>query len=83
MSAIMHVFAEGSCRFVPDRRAGLVQRGGEDDLPALRAGRSRHLGFGVMHLKYIRTHGQREELHHYLTVEGAAGAGRDDGRAER
>jgi len=74
MSAIMHVFAEG---FVQSlfRTGELVSfNDAEKTIYRLCAqDESRHLGFGVMHLKYIVENEpwRKEELHHYLDqVEG-------------
>ena len=74
MSAIMHVFAEG---FVQSLfRTGELVSFNEAEKTIYRLcaqDESRHLGFGVMHLKYIleTEPGRREELHHYLDqVEG-------------
>ncbi len=74
MSAIMHVFAEG---FVQSLfRTGELVSFNEAEKTIYRLcaqDESRHLGFGVMHLKYILENEpeRREELHHYLDqVEG-------------
>ena len=74
MSTIMHVFAEG---FVQSLfRTGELVSYNEAEKAIYRLcaqDESRHLGFGVMHLKYILENEpeRREELHHYLDqVEG-------------
>jgi hypothetical protein len=74
MSAIMHVFAEG---FVQSLfRVGELVSYNEAEKTIYRLcaqDESRHLGFGVMHLKYIleTQPERREEIHHYLDqVEG-------------
>ncbi len=74
MSAIMHVFAEG---FVQSLfRTGELVSFNEAEKTIYRLcaqDESRHLGFGVMHLKYIleTQPWRREEIHHYLDqVEG-------------
>ncbi|TMB96309.1 MAG: ferritin-like domain-containing protein [Chloroflexi bacterium] len=74
MSAIMHVFAEG---FVQSLfRTGELVSFNEAEKAIYRLcaqDESRHLGFGVMHLKYIldTVPERREEIHHYLDqVEG-------------
>lgn len=74
MSAIMHVAAEGFVQSLfrmgefigqNDAEKRIFRMCGQDE--------SRHLGFGVMHLKYVLDNEpwRREEIHHYLdTVEG-------------
>ncbi|MEX0801637.1 MAG: ferritin-like domain-containing protein [Dehalococcoidia bacterium] len=69
MSAIMHVAAEGFVQSLfrqgeyigqNDTEKRIFRLCGQDE--------SRHLGFGVMHLKYVVENEpwRREELHHYL-----------------
>src|SRR3989449_3112872 len=93
MSAIMHVFAEG---FVQSLfRTGELVSFNEAEKTIYRLcaqDESRHLGFGVMHLKYIleSTPERRGGSYHYLDqVEGAlspeittAGAGAEAGFCE-
>ena len=74
MSAIMHVAAEGFVQSLfrmgeyigqNDAEKRIFRMCGQDE--------SRHLGFGVMHLKYVMENEpwRREELNHYLDkVEG-------------
>ncbi|HEU4758675.1 MAG TPA: ferritin-like domain-containing protein, partial [Dehalococcoidia bacterium] len=74
MSAIMHVAAEGFVQSMfrmgeyigqNDAEKRIFRLCGQDE--------SRHLGFGVMHLKYVLENEpwRREEIHHYLDkVEG-------------
>jgi hypothetical protein len=74
MSAIMHVAAEGFVQSLfrmgeyigqNDAEKRIFRMCGQDE--------SRHLGFGVMHLKYVMENEpwRREEIHHYLDkVEG-------------
>jgi hypothetical protein len=74
MSAIMHVAAEGFVQSLfrmgeyigqNDAEKRIFRMCGQDE--------SRHLGFGVMHLKYVMDTEpwRREEIHHYLDkVEG-------------
>jgi hypothetical protein len=74
MSAIMHVAAEGFVQSMfrmgeyigqNDAEKRIFRLCGQDE--------SRHLGFGVMHLKYVAENEpwRREEIHHYLDkVEG-------------
>ena len=69
MSAIMHVAAEGFVQSMfrmgeyigqNDAEKRIFRMCGQDE--------SRHLGFGVLHLKYVMENEpwRREELHHYL-----------------
>ena len=69
MSAIMHVAAEGFVQSMfrmgeyigqSDAEKRIFRLCGQDE--------SRHLGFGVMHLKYVMDNEpwRREEIHHYL-----------------
>ncbi|MDO8616357.1 MAG: ferritin-like domain-containing protein [Dehalococcoidia bacterium] len=69
MSAIMHVAAEGFVQSMfrmgeyigqNDAEKRIFRMCGQDE--------SRHLGFGVMHLKYVMDNEpwRREEIHHYL-----------------
>jgi hypothetical protein len=69
MSAIMHVAAEGFVQSLfrmgeyigqNDAEKRIFRMCGQDE--------SRHLGFGVMHLKYVMDNEpwRREEIHHYL-----------------
>lgn len=69
MSAIMHVAAEGFVQSMfrmgeyigqNDAEKRIFRLCGQDE--------SRHLGFGVMHLKYVMENEpwRREEIHHYL-----------------
>jgi len=69
MSAIMHVAAEGFVQSMfrmgeyigqNDAEKRIFRLCGQDE--------SRHLGFGVMHLKYVMDNEpwRREEIHHYL-----------------
>jgi len=74
MSAIMHVFAEGFIQSL--FRTGEYVSFNEAEKRIYRLcyqDESRHLGFGVMHLKYIleTEPWRRDEIHHYLDqVEG-------------
>ncbi len=74
MSAIMHVFLEGLVQSL--FRMGEYLSYNEAEKRIFRLcyqDESRHLGFGVMHLKYIleTEPWRREEIHHYLDqVEG-------------
>ena len=74
MSAIMHVFAEGFIQSL--FRTGEYVSYNEAEKRIYRLcyqDESRHLGFGVMHLKYIleTEPWRRDEIHHYLDqVEG-------------
>jgi len=74
MSAIMHVFAEGFIQSL--FRTGEYVSFNEAEKRIYRLcyqDESRHLGFGVMHLKYLLENEpwRREEIHHYLDqVEG-------------
>ncbi|MBI1885758.1 MAG: hypothetical protein HYS09_05535 [Chloroflexi bacterium] len=74
MSAIMHVFAEGFVQSLFRTGEYISQNEAEKTIYRLCAqDESRHLGFGVMHLKYVveSQPWRREELHHYLDqVEG-------------
>ncbi len=69
MSAIMHVAAEGFVQSMfrmgeyigqNDAEKRIFRMCGQDE--------SRHLGFGVMHLKYVMENEpeRREEIHHYM-----------------
>jgi hypothetical protein len=69
MSAIMHVFAEGFIQSL--FRTGEYVSYNEAEKRIYRLcyqDESRHLGFGVMHLKYVLEHEpwRREEIHAYL-----------------
>jgi hypothetical protein len=74
MSAIMHVFAEGFIQSL--FRMGEYVSYNEAEKRIYRLcyqDESRHLGFGVMHLRYLieSQPWRREEIHHYLDqVEG-------------
>ncbi len=74
MSAIMHIFLEGLVQSL--FRTGEYLSYNEAEKRIFRLcyqDESRHLGFGVMHLKYIleTQPWRREEIHHYLDqVEG-------------
>ncbi len=74
MSAIMHVFAEGFVQSLFRTGEYVSYNDAEKTIYRLCAqDESRHLGFGVMHLKYIleTQPWRREEIHHYLDqVEG-------------
>ncbi len=74
MSAIMHVFAEGFVQSLFRTGEYVSYNEAEKAIYRLCAqDESRHLGFGVMHLKYIlqAQPWRREEIHHYLDqVEG-------------
>src|SRR3990170_971949 len=74
MSAIMHVFAEGFVQSLFRTGQYVSYNDAEKTIYRLCAqDESRHLGFGVMHLKYIleTQPWRREEIHHYLDqVEG-------------
>jgi len=74
MSAIMHVFAEGFVQSLFRTGEYVSYNDAEKTIYRLCAqDESRHLGFGVMHLKYILESQpwRREEIHHYLDqVEG-------------
>ncbi len=75
MSAIMHVQAEG---FVQSLfRMGELVATNDVEKRIFRMcaqDESRHLGFGVMHLKYVleKEPERREEIHHYLDESEAA-----------
>ncbi len=85
MSAIMHVAAEGFVQSMfrmgeyigqNDAEKRIFRLCGQDE--------SRHLGFGVMHLKYVMENEpwRREEIHHYLDkVEGTLAPDPLDGDA--
>ena len=74
MSAIMHVFAEGFVQSLFRTGESVSYNEAEKTIYRLCAqDESRHLGFGVMHLKYVveTEPWRREEIHHYLDqVEG-------------
>ena len=74
MSAIMHVAAEGFVQSMFRMGEYIGQNDAEKTIFRL-CGQDecRHLGFGVMHLKYVMDNEpwRREEIHHYLDkVEG-------------
>jgi hypothetical protein len=69
MSAIMHVQAEGFVQSMFRMGELIAQNEAEKRIFRLCAqDESRHLGFGVMHLKYVLEHEpwRREEIHSYL-----------------
>ena len=69
MSAIMHVQAEGFVQSMFRMGELIAQNEAEKRIFRLCAkDESRHLGFGVMHLKYVLEHEpqRREEIHAYL-----------------
>jgi hypothetical protein len=69
MSAIMHVAAEGFVQSMFRMGEYIGQNHAEKTIFRLCGqDESRHLGFGVMHLKYVMENEpwRREELHHYL-----------------
>jgi hypothetical protein len=69
MSAIMHVQAEGFVQSMFRMGELIAQNDAEKRIFRLCAqDESRHLGFGVMHLKYVLEHEpqRREEIHSYL-----------------
>ena len=69
MSAIMHVQAEGFVQSMFRMGELIAQNDAEKRIFRLCAqDESRHLGFGVMHLKYVLEHEpwRREEIHAYL-----------------
>ncbi len=69
MSAMMHVFAEGFVQSMFRMGEYIGQNEAEKRIFRLCGqDESRHLGFGVMHLKYVLDHEpwRREEIHHYL-----------------
>jgi len=69
MSAIMHVQAEGFVQSMFRMGELIAQNEAEKRIFRLCAqDESRHLGFGVMHLKYVLEHEpqRREEIHGYL-----------------
>ncbi len=74
MSAIMHVFAEGFIQSLFRTGEYVSYNDAEKRIYRLcYQDESRHLGFGVMHLKYVleTQPWRREEIHHYLDqVEG-------------
>ncbi len=74
MSAIMHIFLEGLVQSLFRTGEYLSYNEAEKRIFRLCSqDESRHLGFGVMHLKYIleTQPWRREEIHHYLDqVEG-------------
>jgi len=69
MSAIMHVQAEGFIQSMFRMGELIAQNEAEKRIFRLCAqDESRHLGFGVMHMKYVLEHEpwRREEIHSYL-----------------
>ena len=69
MSAMMHVFAEGFVQSMFRMGEYIGQNEAEKRIFRLCGqDESRHLGFGVMHLKHVMDTEpwRREELHHYL-----------------
>ncbi len=69
MSAMMHVFAEGFVQSMFRMGEYIGQNEAEKRIFRLCGqDESRHLGFGVLHLKYVMEHEphRREEIHHYL-----------------
>jgi len=69
MSAMMHVFAEGFVQSMFRMGEYIGQNEAEKRIFRLCGqDESRHLGFGVMHLKYVMENEpwRREEIHHYL-----------------
>lgn len=75
MSAIMHVQAEGFVQSLFRMGELVAQNDVEKRIFRMCAqDESRHLGFGVMHLKYVLEHEpeRREEIHHYLDESEAA-----------
>ncbi|MBI1885961.1 MAG: ferritin-like domain-containing protein [Chloroflexi bacterium] len=78
MSAMMHVFAEGFVQSMFRMGEYIGQNEAEKRIFRLCGqDESRHLGFGVMHLKYVLENEpwRREELHHYLDKAEEALAG--------
>ena len=83
MSVLMHVQAEGFVQSMFRMGELIGQTDADKRIFRMSAqDESRHLAFGVMHLKYVldTTPERREELHHYLDkAEGdAAGGGSGD-----
>jgi len=69
MSALMHVLAEGFVQTMFRTGEFIAQNEAEKTIFRLCAqDESRHVGFGVMHLRYVLQHApeRREEIHHYL-----------------
>ena len=69
MSALMHVLAEGFVQTMFRTGEFIAQNEAEKKIFRLCAqDESRHVGFGVMHLRYVLEHApeRREEIHHYL-----------------
>jgi len=69
MSALMHVLAEGFVQTMFRTGEFIAQNEAEKMIFRLCAqDESRHVGFGVMHLRYVLQHApeRREEIHHYL-----------------
>ena len=69
MSALMHVLAEGFVQTMFRTGEFIAQNEAEKTIFRLCAqDESRHVGFGVMHLRYVLQHSpeRREEIHHYL-----------------
>ncbi len=69
MSALMHVLAEGFVQTMFRTGEFIAQNEAEKTIFRLCAqDESRHVGFGVMHLRYVLEHApeRREEIHHYL-----------------
>ena len=69
MSALMHVLAEGFVQTMFRTGEFIAQNEAEKTIFRLCAqDESRHVGFGVMHLRYVLEHDpdRREEIHHYL-----------------
>jgi hypothetical protein len=69
MSAMMHVFAEGFVQSMFRMGEYIGQNEAEKRIFRLCGqDESRHLGFGVLHLKYVMENEpwRREEIHHYL-----------------
>ena len=69
MSALMHLLAEGFVQTMFRTGEFIAQNEAEKTIFRLCAqDESRHVGFGVMHLRYVLEHApeRREEIHHYL-----------------
>ncbi len=69
MSALMHVLGEGFVQTMFRMGEFIAQNEAEKTIFRLCAqDESRHVGFGVMHLRYVLEHApeRREEIHHYL-----------------
>ncbi len=69
MSALMHVLGEGFVQTMFRMGEFIAQNEAEKTIFRLCAqDESRHVGFGVMHLRYVLQHApeRREEIHHYL-----------------